>query len=291
MAFNIEDQYQQFLYPDAIDYVNNERNGRVEIYQDYNKVDNHSRGSKPSLPPNAIKILILNDPNKLNKRLIKFFMSNLEYMNSKNIFFDWIVVYDDEIDNYEEQDITEFPVLISEREKISGVNAIINRLQNIIASTKNTRGRSNIDGSEGELRNYFLRELDDKRDDDMDEDSVFAQTVTQRIAAMNKSRQAAGQHAIRTSNPEIHERTARAASRNNNYGFNEGTTYDPQRYTRHSENNNATRKDNLEYVPPEETPRQEAPTAAEIARVTNTGSIDDELMMGYWENQQETDMY
>ncbi len=306
MSFSIEDQYQQFLYPDAMDYMANERNGNVSVYQDYSSPPpqpdrGYSTGAsqqtqtRNALPPNAIKILILNAPSKLNKRLIKFFMSNLEYMNTKGMFFDWIVVYEDEMEHYEEQNITEFPMLITEREKIAGASSIISKLQSMISGTKRASSSyASGNDPDGELRNYFLKELDNKQDDEVDDNDMFKNTLTERIAAMNKTRQASGQHAVKTTNPEIHERMARSASSNNNYNFDDRTRggFDPHRYTRHTQPPVAAgRTDNLEYVPPEETPRNEAPSAADIARYTSNGSIDDQLMMNYWENQETTDMF
>ncbi len=271
MSFNIEDQYQQFLYPDAMEHIKNERQGKISIYDDYVKPVQ----KKKPLPSNAIKVLIMNNPSKLNKRLIKFFTANLDYMNSKNIFFEWIVVYDDEMEHYEDQNITEFPMLILNNEKIAGAGAIINKLQFIINDTKRNIKKEQM-GGDGELRNYFLKELDNKEDDDMDENDIFANTITQKIAAMNRKRQSAGQHTIKNSNPEVYERTARGASKK--YNFNDSNHRQP-----------AERDNNLEYKHPRDLSAG-PPSASEIARVTNSGSIDDELMQKFWENMEETEL-
>jgi hypothetical protein len=312
MPFNVEDQYQQYLYPDAMDFVNNERTGQVPAYNDYSPSPNLEQpreSQRPKLPANAAKVLILNNPSKLNKKLIKFFVTNLDYMNSKGMFFELIVVYEDEMEHYDEQDITEFPMLIDGREQIAGVDSIINNLRSKISNTKNGRiagggngrgggggGGNGGGGGDNELRNYFLKELKND-DDDVDDNDMFANTITQRVAAMNKARSASGQHTIRMSNPEIHERTARSASKHNNYGFNDdvGKYDDPLQNAMQTARRKPytaptpQRGDNLEYIPPEETPRYDAPSATDIARATSKGSMDDDLMLKYWENQETTD--
>lgn len=312
MPFNIEDQYQQYLYPDAMDFVKNESSGRhVAAASNYSpqptnaNMNANANAKRAPLPPNAIKVLILNNPSKLNKRLIKFFTTNIDFMNRNGMFFEWVVVYEDEMDHYEEQNITEFPVLINGNEQIAGANGIIDRLRGSMSSSKQQGSRPSTGGNDdSELRNYFLKELDNKNDDDMDEDDMFANTITQRVAAMNKSRSVNGQHTVRMTNPEIHERTAKSASKHNNYNFNEsrGDSRGASNYDNPLQNamNNArkqtgksaskpARADNLEYTPAEETSRRDAPSAAEIARTTSKGSMDDELMLRYWENQETTD--
>ena len=290
MPFNIEDQYQQHLYSSF-----DEEGGN------YNP-SSYKRPAKPNTKkyvPNKIKVLILNNPSKLNKKLLMFFNDNLNIMNNKGMFFDWIVVYEDEMEQYEDQQITEFPVLIYEKEQIIGVNAIIKRLKLGISGPKSQSfNRGKAENGESDLRNYFLNEIDDNADEDADEDDVFASTVTQRVAAMNKARQANGQPTLKMSNPEIHERTARSASRQNNYKFDDNSAgrKDP---LQHAMNNarkkagmtrtNNQRIDNLEYEEGDRNREHDAVSVVDIAKSTSTGSIDDELMVKYWENNTESE--
>lgn len=218
MPFNLEKQYQEYLYPESV--------GVFEGTGAGNRAGNgagtgtaataHRRQQKKALPKNVIKILLLNKPSKLNKRLLKFFNDNLELLNKRKAFFKWITVYESEIAEYEEQNITEFPVMISQRETIYGVNKIINALENIIYN------RETFVKNEGDVvRDYFIKNIDptDAGDDDYDENDAFSNSVHEKMTAMMKSRSMAGQHSPKTTNPEVYDRAAReskAGSRRNN---------------------------------------------------------------------------
>lgn len=269
MSFSLEDQYQQYLYP-------TEPNYSEEIPKKIPK-----RVKKPA----NTKLLLLNKKSKANQRLIKFLKRNLDLLNSKNIIFEWVVVYDDEIDYYDEQNINEFPLLIYNKQHIVGVNSIIDFLHKIIEppAPKRTRER-NIQApqDEDEVRNYLLSEVKNDNDDDMDDDDMFRNTITQRIAAMNSARKTQGQHTISMSNPEIHDRMARTASKSHNYKFDqdEAPRFQREQPTRQI----SQRADNVMPQP------FKPPSPAEIAAQTSNGSADDELMLGFWENLEETDM-
>lgn len=290
MAFSLEDQYQQYLYPDAMNHVEKEDNYAVQI-------DKH----KKALPSNAIKVFILDKPSNVNKRLIKFFKANLDYMNKKGLFFDWEIVYEDEVDFYEDQNITEFPLMMYNDDHIVGANAIIDALKTPSSNKKQYHsggdrgshgshggrggnggrrpGNVNIDNEEN-LKDYFTKELENKDDDDMDDDEIFANTITQRVAAMNKARTVNGQPSVKMSNPEVYERTARDASRNKTYNFNENQQ--PVR-----------RDDNLAYHD-NQTETAGASTVDILRQKKKNGSadtqMDDQMEMQFWENQEMTDI-
>ncbi len=326
MPFNIEDQYQQYLYPESLGSgSNNDTNYGPMDYVD-GKTSN-ARSVFPEDRDDSIKVLILNNPSKINKTLLKFFTKNIDIMNQNGMIFDWIVVYEDEMEQYEEQEITEFPVLVFKNEHIIGADAIINYLlegipeENLKSSqvSKKNKNYLNSDhrrksitsinasgvGADSDIRNYFLRELDNHQED-ADEDDIFANTVTQRVAAMNKARQINGQPTLKMSNPEIHERTARAASRQHNYRFNEG----PQNYDKSLQNamNTARKQTERHHVAHQTRARNDnldehgddahdnnftpnTPNAVDIAKSTSDGSMDDELMLRYWENNTELGDY
>jgi hypothetical protein len=116
MSFSLEDQYQQFLYPMEAD--------------DSPQKNIYTCGDKKSVaarPAQNIKILLTSNASKPNKKLLKYFKQNLQPLNKAGLVFNWIVVYEDEMDLYEDQGITSFPVLIH-TETIVGVADIIDYL-------------------------------------------------------------------------------------------------------------------------------------------------------------------
>ncbi len=321
MSFNLEDQYQQYLYPESLD---------IDKSINYNSSFNFDGNQKIIKPQNAIgrgskmsnvQVLILNNPSKINKKLFNFFANNIDTFNQNGIIFEWIIVYEDEMEQYEEQEITEFPVIITDNDHIVGVDMIIDYLSGLVSDTelktepnypsrhrsknkgKKKLNNNKLSNDDSDIRNYFLKELDNKEEDD-DEDDIFANTVTQRVAMMNKARQKNGQPTIKMSNPEIHERTARAASRKNNYKFDNDQNYDDTlqnainnaRKNINQQTNNRTsepRTNNLELDHDEEEFRKnnikQTPSPVDVAKSTSTGSIDDELMLRYWENNTESE--
>lgn len=346
MPFNIEDQYQQYLYPESVG-MNNMDSGANYNPAAYVVNEQGNPNTAKKIVSGGIQVLILNEPSKINKKLLKFFTSNIDLMNQNDMFFEWIVVYEDEMEQYEEQQITEFPTLIFKNEHIIGADAIIDYLMDSIpeeglkniqtgggsssraGNLRRGRGKTskpNEGGADAEIRNYFLRELDNRQEDDADEDDVFASTVTQRVAAMNKARQLNGQPTLKMSNPEIHERTARAASRQNKYKFNENAQdyndslqsamSSARKQTERQRGGNPrarrspadsdglrgdSRDDNLNFPQHEEDDfRDDADekviesatsSTVDIVKSTSNGSMDDELMLRYWENNTELSEY
>jgi len=259
-----EEEYQKDIIP----------TNKNEIRSSYmGGINNRSKKNVPqysdsSLPSNAIKILISNRNTKYNKKLLHFFNSNLESMNNQNIFFNWIIVYDDELQYYKEQNINNFPTLLLNERIIEGTDNVINTLKNIFngsvnQSNINRRENNNAQGG-ADLRSYFLNELNGKEEDDGDDEddnnNAFVKSISKRVANMNDARKISGQHSIKNINPEIHEQNAKKTK---------------HIYNNIKEDNNVG-DNNLK--------------TSDILRSQNTGSVDDELMLKFWENLEETDM-
>lgn len=267
-AFNMEEQYQQYLHPDPSesDFSDSIPSAIRSVKGAGSARTNKAKNRTP------VKILQINKNSALNKKLLSFFNTGLDKLNATGYIFDWILVYPEEIDLYEEQGIKSFPVMLIDEKKITGTNAIIDFFGG--AKCKKVRFAANTKISKNDddmVRNYLLNELDNKDDDGMDDDEVFANTVTQRINAMNKARGAGGQHTISMSNPEIHERSARSASRHNNFDFEK----------------RPTKNQNLS-----DSGAGSVDSAANILRKTTSakGDLDDDLMLKFWQNQEETEI-
>lgn len=299
MAFSLEQQYQQYMYPETMytaqyeqlnpySMSNNNESNNDRLYNTAPK-----RGkliaSKPVAKKNTVKIkmFILNKPSQLNKQLFKFLRSDIEHLNKKKDFeFEWIIVYEDEMEYYEEQNMTEFPCIMFNQQCIAGTNAIINTLRG-----KKIENNSKMDG--GELNSYLMKEINNiENDEDLDESDIFAQSLTARMAEMNKIRNKNGQHAGRVSNQEIHERTG------SNIMKRPGQQRIPQRQHQKTQNPRdqnrcqMQRDNNLQNNKLEETPAASIPTAAEIVEATaKHGDMDDDLMQKFWQNNEETPDY
>jgi hypothetical protein len=235
---------------------------------------NNNQGDNQGDSHIKIEILILNKSSKLNKKLFKFFTTDLDYLNKKGFKFEWIIVYEDEMDIYEEQNIVDFPCMISANRRTAGVTQIINALR---GNAKSGKTKSDDDGG---LNSYFHQEINSKEEDDeMDEADMFSQSLTARLSAMQRARNLNGQPTTKLSDQEVHERTGRNAIKKNKY------QHRPQQAQR------GPRGDNLEERRIEETPSKDVPSAAEIARATaRPNNPDDELLAKFWENMTETEM-
>jgi hypothetical protein len=235
MSFNLEDQFH-------------------DAYQ----TDTRSKSKSPT-----IDILIMNSSSKLNKDLLKFFDKNLDVLVKNGMVFNWIVVYDDEEEIYERQNITEFPMMVDKikKRKIAGTSTIIEELRARLSAKKNQP--TGVASQNDTLNDYLLQELNNTDDhDDENESDRFSRTLTARTASMHAARAKAGQHASKTSNPELHDQAARSASRSHGYGLDSAPR----------------RQDNIVSAEPTEVLRQTG----------DSNDMDDKLMMGYWENQETT---
>lgn len=209
------------------------------------------------------KVLLVNKKNSFNQKLIKFFKDNLDHLNGNNIVFDWIPVYEDEIELYSEQNITKFPCLVINDNNIHGTNAIINFLMSKLKSNSKNKYQVNRPENEDEVRDFLMHEIKEtEKDEDQDEDDKFRNTISQKMADMNKMRGKMGLHTMSQTNPEMHDKMAPKKVR-----FEDQTPV----------------QKNIEYT-------SNQPTPSEIIKRNSNGDMDDDLMARFWENNELTEI-
>lgn len=215
------------------------------------------------------EILLINKPSQLNKKLIKFFNENLNFLNQNGLVFDWIVVFKSEIELYKEQNINKFPVLIVKNQHITGIDSIINFLLDNVESNRPQRvNKKNISiQNDDDLKDFYMNELTgDNNGDNIDETDNFSNSISQRVAEMNKNREKHGLHPSSTkSNPEIHEA-------NNNHN----KTSTPRKAVEAP----ILRQNNI----------ADTSVMSSVKKSTTTNNADDDMMEKFWENMEETEL-
>lgn len=311
----LEEQYQQYLYPEeSLELRNNSSTSpnlqqpiqhkaianstQMQMYgrnsdrgpQEYDPGYNY----KNTKPRDAIQIILTNKPSQINKKLLKFLNNNLEALNTNNLIFEWIIVYPEEMKQYKEQNITKFPVLIpvggmdNPDSYQEGLNSIFDfiKSQLISQNERNIKKMGKNENGEYDINNYLLEQMKEEDDDDIDEEKEFASTIQQKCAELYKARDPAGQHTKSMSNPEISEKIAKAASKQNGFGFSNQNIAKPiqKRKTKGS------RKDNIKTTEHGET-NGGGLSPQEILRKSKRGpaDMDDDLMDNFWENQTTSD--
>ncbi|MGL5935423.1 MAG: hypothetical protein ACRCZI_07345 [Cetobacterium sp.] len=299
MSFSPEEMYNQQLMSESGEGVNG------SLYStNYNTVSQTTSRNIQSAHTSQIKCgILLKESSKLNRNLVKYFRNNLKRLNRQGIIFKWTIVYEEEEDLYEEQNITKFPTLIYEDTHISGISPIV-RFLDITSndgidaaveqhyhserpnrtyqrgsrqrSTPQTRTPPQVD----DLKDYFMNELNNDNDNDNDSDDPGTD-MSRRVAAMNKARKDAGLHvgSSGSANPEIHERAAKKRVQ-----FQEE---EPRRSSRASSSKTGgsltksrSNNNSSQYISTE--------TMDLITK--SDDPIDDEMMGKFWENQEETVM-
>jgi hypothetical protein len=245
----------------------------------------------------TIKIILTNNANNNNKKLLKFFQKNLKTFNDCNIIFDWIVAYPEEKDMYKDQNIDKFPVLIpTVNKQINpssyriGTDEIINYLRNIVNGIRNNeksrvKNSGITDNGEFDANEFFIDQMTHEDDtDDMDENEKFRNTLTSRLASMQKSREIVGQHTSSMSNPEIHERNAQSASRSGNFNFNQNSNFTNQKSNFNNKSNSSRKKSRDNNL------NNDNPTPSQILNNNGSKDLDNDLMANFWENLEETQL-
>jgi hypothetical protein len=134
----------------------------------------------------TIKVLMLNSKSEFNMKLIRFFKQNLYILNKKGMKFEWVVVFEDEMEMYEQQGLDKFPVMIFNGKNIIGTNSIIDTL----------KGKPPVQEEyhhQADTRDILYNMIRDK-DEGLDDEDNYSKTITQRMANMNRLRQQHGQH-------------------------------------------------------------------------------------------------
>lgn len=268
MSVNPEDMFDQSLMVDETQQTNgylasrpNQRQQNQNQQQNQSQHQRHQQQIRKRAPLKRCRVL-LKQHSKLNKRIIEYFKENIQILNSKGFSFEWIPVYEEEMEFYEEQNITKFPVLIINVGNIVGVSNIISKLHEFCTFDISARNAPEQfinkeikrDASE-DVRDYFMSEMnrDDKAGDD---ENDVSNDLSKRASEMLTNRKSMGQHTISTSsgNPEVHETSNKRAP--------------PQQ-----KNNNPA-----------------STSTVDIVKSLTDGSKEDEMMAAFWENQETTDI-
>lgn len=283
-----EDAYHQSLFDDTSVpenlYIPKKQS---EIRQAPNQQRHQAAKQQHVLPPPPqeepeCKIL-LKKGSKLNKKLIEFFKTHLEFLNHNGFLFEWIAVYEDEIDFYEEQGIDKFPALIADNNNIYGVKNIMDSISQIISkinevnyqnnqqskqSQRSTPAKKYDNMEEGEeLNDYMMNMLksQDKEGDDDDADSA-ANNLHKRTMAMTKARSDGGLHTVNNDGP---------ADKPEEDIFGRKTNANKARVNRASR-------------PIAQRPEAAGTSVMDILKVTKRNDPDDDLMTKFYENMEET---
>lgn len=202
-----------------------------------------------------MQLIFSNKPSHLNKKLIKFFKINLLNLNKASMIFDFEVANPEDIDKYVSMGIKNYPVLIHKNTSVTGVEKIITYLKQIVQKHNNRI----LNKTESEKLDDFWKhtlgkvEVDEsgklKPDDDDEDDDAGADL----------------QHKIQKAFEARNNSTATTPA-SLNKGRSRGQTQ-------------LTRNNNLD-----ESPSQ----TLKNMKSKGLGSMDDELMAKFFENQEET---
>jgi glutaredoxin len=218
------------------------------------------------MPVKKYKIL-LKQNSQLNKKIINYFKQNLSELNSKRVVFEWLAVYEEEEDYYEEQGIDKFPTLIINNNNISGVSNIITTLNDFINSSKNPIQPSkqkkvtfNTE-NEDEMHDFLLNELksNESNKDEDDRDNISS-TISQRAAEMSKARTNGGKKRVISNSDE-----------SDDIFLKTDIKISPVKNTNSDSNAKPL-------------------TTSELIKQTTKGNDEDKMMSKFWENQEETEM-
>jgi hypothetical protein len=213
--------------------------------------------------------VLLKQSSKLNKKIIDFFKRNLVELNRSGYIFEWILVNEEEIDFYAEQDIDKFPSIVIDNDVIAGISNITSTLKNFIKPKHNVQVRqvNNLPpkvNTESDLKDFFMNEI--KQDDnDEDEDETQQTNMHKKAADMMSQRHSMGlenPNSGTAANPEVHDQ--RNANKNNN-------TND---HNDHNTRNEVTSSGDL--------------NTTNFIKKTGVKD-DDDMMAAFWENQVESE--
>lgn len=76
-----------------------------------------------------LNLIVSNKASVLNKKIIDFFQLNLMSLNKAALIFDFEIAYPENIDEYTNKGIKNYPVLIHDKTSITGVEKIIKYLK------------------------------------------------------------------------------------------------------------------------------------------------------------------
>ena len=213
--------------------------------------------------------LLLKNESKLNKELINFFKKNLQNLNKNGLIFDWIIVYNDELEIYADEGISKFPMMITENsDKIIGKTKIIQTLVSAVHNNNNPTKTTNKSKkknpaksvqSADDMKGYMMNELNRNDDTEVDDNEVATNDLTRRASIMNEARRNNRMHVGNASSPEIYDnRKSKSVTFADDNDIEENTS--------------------------RVSPNDAELSVSELMR-KNMKTDDDRLMANFWENQ------
>lgn len=204
----------------------------------------------------SLNLIFSNKSSYLNKKLIKFFQLNLLSLNKASLVFQFEVAHPDDMDKYVSRGIKNYPVLIHNNISVTGVEKIIDYLK-MYVKKYNTKI---LNKSDTERVDEFWKQTLGKTqindagqiecdDDDNDESDNLHKKI---------------QQAFQDRNTESEFNSTPQKSRSNN--LSQGHT-------------NIHNSNSMDESPSE---------TIKSMKTGSGGSVDDELMAKFFENQEET---
>ena len=109
----------------------------------------------------TVNLIVSNKPSEINKKIIKFIQLNIVNLNKANIIFKCEIATTENMEEFANRDIINFPVLIHEKNKIIGVEKIIAYLKMLVTKfNSNIKKKSETD----QLNDYWLDTIKMKKD-------------------------------------------------------------------------------------------------------------------------------
>lgn len=105
----------------------------------------------------TISLILSNKPSPINRKIIKFFQINLIELNKASIIFEFDVVSSGD-DSYKKKGITEFPVLLDNETKVTGVDKIISYLHIKIEGFNKGAQKKSVSISDNQCVDDFWKE-------------------------------------------------------------------------------------------------------------------------------------
>ena len=255
---------------------------------------------QPKIQHKKYRVLLINKPSKLNKHLINFFKENLTLLNNNGCIFDWVIVYKDEISEYREQGYDKFPLMLFQNQKIYGVEGIIEFFSNTTESfIPRSQPVKKIPANEYDIKDYLFESLNEGGTDELDEGQEFNKNLQTRMNEMMNVRASHGLAANNNFNQANQQPTNTVNNtgnnmRNNmgnNMGNNVGNTVGNNRGNTVI-NNMANNDIDTRHIVNKTT---ETPNTAPVSHIAlntskKSNDPDDEMMMKFWENNEETDI-
>ena len=202
------------------------------------------------------ELIVSYKPSIINKKIIKFLTANLFIMNKSKIQFNFQVATSENKDIFYNKNITNFPTLIYNNEQIVGIEKIMNYLKKkVMEYNKKILNKTDDD----RVRDFWKETMGDCK---KDENGVFKFNDDDDDDDTEK---------------DLQHKIQKAFQQRNNSDDNPKKTIDEKSTGVHmARKSELSRNNNIDETP------------SDTLRGMGSGSIDDDLMAKFFENQEES---